>query len=95
VGDISLLNGKINLAIECFKKSEDLGSLLLIYSSLGLKKELIELGLMAEKLTRMNIAFVSYYLARDIEKCIEVLIKSERFPEAAIFAKTYAPSKVT
>jgi len=40
VGDLSLLSGKIEKAIECFKASEDLGSLLLIYSNLGWKQDL-------------------------------------------------------
>lgn len=31
----------------------------------------------------------------DLDKCIEVLIKSNRIPEAAIFAKTYCPSKIS
>jgi len=31
----------------------------------------------------------------DLQRCIEVLIKSKRIPEAAFFAKTYCPSKVT
>ena len=44
VGDVALLQGKIQLAIQCFKNCDDLGSLLLIYTSLGLKNELKELG---------------------------------------------------
>lgn len=95
VGDIALLNGKIELAIKCFNASEDLGSLLLIYSSLGLKNEMRELAVKAEDLMRMNIAFTCYYILSDLEKCIEVLIKSQRFTEAALFAKAYCPSKIT
>ena len=39
-GDLSLLFGRIDYAIECLKKSDDLGGLLLIYTSLGMKDNL-------------------------------------------------------
>ena len=45
VGDLALQTGKIFKAVDCFKNCDDLGSLLLIYTSLGLKKEIRELGL--------------------------------------------------
>lgn len=43
----------------------------------------------------MNIAFYAFFVCADLDKCIEVLIKSNRIPEAAFFAKTYCPSKIT
>ena len=67
----------------------------MIYSSLGLKKEMRKLAENAEEFTRMNIAFAAYFLLHDLEKCLDVLIKSHRFSEAAIFAKSYIPSKIT
>ena len=36
-GDLALLFGRIEQAIECLEKSDDLGGLLLIYTSLGMK----------------------------------------------------------
>jgi len=36
------------MAIECYKKSDDFSSLLLIYSSLGLKNKLLEIAEKAE-----------------------------------------------
>jgi coatomer subunit beta' len=48
VGDLALHNGQIPLAIECFKNCQDLGSLLMIYSSLGLKDQMRQLGELAE-----------------------------------------------
>lgn len=35
VGDVALFNGKISLATKCFQASNDFGSLLMIFSSLG------------------------------------------------------------
>jgi coatomer subunit beta' len=68
----------------------------------------------AEELTRINIAFSSYFLLvfiifkkklyepskypsankADLDKCIDVLVNCNRIPEAALFAKTYCPSKI-
>ena len=42
-----------------------------------------------------NISFLSYFLLGDLDKCIDILIKTDRIPEAAMFARTYAPSKIS
>lgn len=41
-----------------------------------------------------NIAFNCFFQTGDIASCIDVLIKTDRAPEAALFARTYAPSAV-
>lgn len=43
----------------------------------------------------MNIAFAAFFTLADLEGCMEVLIRSKRFPEAAFFAKTYCPSRIS
>ena len=43
----------------------------------------------------MNVAYQCYYLTNQPERCIQVLIKSKRFPEAALFARTYAPDHIS
>ena len=43
----------------------------------------------------MNIAFTCYFTISDLDKCIDILLKSSRFSEAAIFCKTYKPSRIT
>ena len=43
---------------------------------------------------KYNVAFEAYYLLAEPDNCIEVLIKSKRVAEAAIFAKAYAPSRL-
>jgi hypothetical protein len=40
IGDLSLKKGEIELAIECYIKIDDLNTLLMIYSSLSLPKQL-------------------------------------------------------
>ena len=40
------------------------------------------------------MAFEAYFLLSKVDNCIEVLIKSKRVAEAAIFARAYAPSRL-
>lgn len=41
----------------------------------------------AEAMEKYNTAFTSYFLLKNVNKCLEILIKSERLPEAAFFAR--------
>lgn len=41
---------------------------------------------------KTNVSFLSYFVLGDLEKCLEVLIETQRLPEAAFFARTYLPS---
>merc|ERR1712228_681401 len=43
---------------------------------------------------KANIAFVSNLLCGNVEACADLLIQSNRLPEAAFFARTYLPSRV-
>ncbi|CAD8136859.1 unnamed protein product [Paramecium octaurelia] len=95
VGDLALQQGKIKLAAQALEEADDFGGLLLIYSSIGLKTQLLQLGDKAFQQTKMNIAFSAYFLCANLDKCLEVLLKSNRLPEAAFFAKTYCPSKIS
>ena len=47
------------------------------------------------KLTKMNVAYMCYYLTNNANKCLDVLIKSKRFSEAALFARTYCSDRIT
>lgn len=42
-----------------------------------------------------NISFLTYFMLGDLDKCLEILVKTDRIPEAAFFARTYAPSRIT
>jgi hypothetical protein len=49
IGDLALRKGEVELAIECYKRIDDLNTLLMIYSSLQLPSQLSELGVRAEQ----------------------------------------------
>ena len=46
-----------------------------------------KLGSSAEEAGKNNVSFLSYFLLGDLEKCLEILIASNRIPEAAFFAR--------
>ena len=91
VGDIALLSGFFELAELCFKKSEDLNSLLLFYSSYGDQEGLTQLLDLAEQKGKYNIAFETAYLLALPDRCVKILMKSKRYAEAAMFTKSYIP----
>lgn len=41
-----------------------------------------------------NLAFATLFQLGDTKSCVDLLIKTQRIPEAAIFARTYAPRYV-
>merc|ERR1711871_14026 len=43
---------------------------------------------------RYNVAFIAYFITGKIEECIQLLIDTNRLPEAAFLARTYFPSKI-
>ena len=48
-----------------------------------------KLGSAAEDGGKNNVSFLSYFLLGDLEKCLEILITSNRVPEAAFFARCH------
>ena len=43
----------------------------------------------------MNVAYTCYYLTNNAPKCLDILIKSKRFSEPALFARTYLSERVS
>ena len=86
--------GNLELAQECLHNAEDFSGLLLLATSTGNRKMVEKLAQSSDNAGKNNISFLSYFLLSDIDKCLDILIKTDRIPEAAFFAMTYAPSKV-
>jgi coatomer subunit beta' len=53
-----------------------------------------KLAAAAEASGKNNVAFTSYLILGKVEKCLDILVNTERIPEAALFARTYLPSQV-
>jgi len=94
VGDIALMVGGFELAEKCFLKSQDYNSLLLFYSTYGDAEGLEKVVDEAEKAGKYNVAYEAAYLLGNPDRCVDILIKSNRVSEAAFFARAYAPSKL-
>lgn len=50
--------------------------------------------LRTEAAGKQNIAFVCHFLLGRLDACVDLLVGCGRLPEAAFFARTYAPSRV-
>jgi len=94
VGDIALLAGFFELTETCFKKAQDYNSLLMFYSSYGDEAGLKYLLDESEKEGKLNITYEVAYLLAMPEKCVDILIKSKRYAEAAMFARSYIPDQI-
>lgn len=49
---------------------------------------------MAEQKGQNNLAFATLLQLGDPNACVDLLVKTQRAPEAAMFARTYAPTRV-
>lgn len=94
MGDIALLSGFFELAETCFKKGKDFNSLLLFYSTYGDQEGLNFLLELAEAEGKYNVAYETAFLLALPERCARILLKSKRYAEAAMFAKSYYPSMI-
>lgn len=95
VGDAALNKWQWGLAEECMKRAFDFDSLLLFYQAAGNGSGLIELAQMAKEKGKNNVAFSAYLILGEVDKCLDVLIQTDRLPEAALMARSYAPSQMS
>ena len=94
LGDRALAAWHIALAEECFRRANDLSALLLVYTSTGDRQGLATLAKLAEARGANNIAFAARLSLGEAEPCVDLLLATDRAPEAAMFARTYAPRLV-
>lgn len=92
--DLALAKSDLVLAEECAIAAQDLSSLMLLYTATGNSKGLNKVSNLAEDDGRSNLAFLSSFVTGNIDKCVELLVGSNRSAEAAIFARTYCPSSI-
>jgi len=94
LGDLALMNGDIQLAETCAKRSHDLSGLMLLYSAVGYKQGMLELAAQSKEAGRLNVAFLGFFLTGRVEDALQLLIDANRIPEAGFFARTYLPSQI-
>ncbi|XP_048337202.1 coatomer subunit beta'-2 [Ziziphus jujuba] len=95
LGELAMSTGKLEMAEECLKYAMDLSGLLLLYSSLGDAEGIAKLATLAKEQGKNNVAFLCLFMLGRTEECLELLVESNRIPEAALMARSYLPSKVS
>ena len=83
------------MAEECLKKAGDLSGLLLLATAKGSAAGLGDLVEAAGAQNRQNVVFLCQLLLGNLSACVDLLLATGRIPEAAFFARTYLPSRMT
>ncbi|KAJ6814611.1 coatomer subunit beta'-1-like isoform X2 [Iris pallida] len=95
LGKLAMSTGKLDMAEECLSHAMDLSGLLLLYSATGDAEGITKLASLAKDQGKNNVAFLCLFLLGKLEDCLQLLVESNRIPEAALLARSYLPSKVS
>lgn len=95
LAEVATKQNKFDLVKECLERANDFGGLLLLATSSGDETMVQNLGELGAAQGKHNISFLSMFLLGDLERCLQILINTNRLPEAAFFARTYIPSKIS
>jgi coatomer subunit beta' len=93
LGDAALSVWRIELARDAYSRAGDLSALLLLLLSTGDRAGLADVATRAAKAGQNNLAFAALLQlgVEGRELATELLLGTGREPEAAMFARTYAP----
>ncbi|XP_022653578.1 coatomer subunit beta'-like [Varroa jacobsoni] len=92
LAELALVQSQFGLAQRCLHQAQDFPGMLLLATSAGDANTVQQLAKNAVPAGKYNVAFLSYFLLGEIEKALAILEETGRLPEAAFFAKCYAPS---
>ncbi|KAF7654081.1 hypothetical protein LDENG_00074710 [Lucifuga dentata] len=95
LAELATTKCQFSLAQECLHQAQDYGGLLLLATASGNVGMVGKLAEGAEKDGKTNVAFLTYFLQGKLDKCLELLIKTDRLPKAAFLARTYLPSHMS
>mmetsp|Transcript_21099 Transcript_21099/g.52325 ORF Transcript_21099/g.52325 Transcript_21099/m.52325 type:complete len:949 (+) Transcript_21099:80-2926(+) len=94
LSDAALKENNLELVEAASLASHDYSDLLLLYSAVGNLAGMERLAAAAAEYGKTNVAFVANLLTGNVEACAELLVSTKRLPEAAMFVRTYLPSKI-
>ncbi|XP_055370119.1 coatomer subunit beta'-like [Betta splendens] len=95
LAELATTKCQFSLAQKCLHQAQDYGGLLLLATASGNADMMGELAEGAERSGKTNVAFLTYFMQGRLDKCLELLIKTDRLPEAAFLSRTYLPSHVS
>lgn len=85
----------LQVAKDCLARAKDLSGLLLLHTATGSAAGMDMLVSAAQDQGKHNVQFLAAFLLGRLSDCVDLLISSGRIPEAAFFARTYLPSRVS
>jgi coatomer subunit beta' len=94
LSDAALKETNLELCEAASLASHDYSDLLLMYSATGNLAGMERLADLASKDGKTNVGFVSHFLTGNVEACADLLVSTKRLPEAAMFVRTYLPSRM-
>ncbi|KNE54788.1 hypothetical protein AMAG_00742 [Allomyces macrogynus ATCC 38327] len=94
LADAALAAWRFDVAEECLLRGDDLEGLLLLYLSSGNAAGLQRVADLAIKANKHNVAFSALLSLGRAAPVVDLLATTNRLPEAALMAKTYAPAKL-
>jgi coatomer subunit beta' len=94
LSDAALKDTNLELCEAASLASNDFSGLLLLYSATGNFTGMQRLAKLATAGGKTNVGFVANVVTGNLEACVDILIASKRFPEAAFFVRTYLPSRI-
>ncbi|PVU91568.1 hypothetical protein BB561_004341 [Smittium simulii] len=95
VADLALSMYRFDIAETGMKNSKDYNSLFILYTSSGNYEGVEKLAILAGKAGMHRLEFNCYLVTRQTQKSLDLLVKLGKLPEAALFARSYLPSKVS
>ncbi|UYV80691.1 COPB2 [Cordylochernes scorpioides] len=95
LGELALARCNFSLAQESLERAGDYGGLLLLASAMGSGELMDRYATMARQAGMLNVAFLALFVRGRTEEALQVLIDSNRLPEAAFFARTFLPSQIS
>ena len=87
LAELATSRADFDLAQQCLHEAQDHGGLLLLATAAGNADMVEKLGASSQESGKHNVSFLSYFLLGKLENCLEILISSNRIPEAAFFAR--------
>merc|ERR1712187_103539 len=79
---------------EAALKANDLSLLYLLCTSTNNENGLLKLYKLSIKGSKFNIAFNILFYLGDVRKCVDLLVETNKIPQAAMLARAYCPSKI-
>jgi len=94
LADLALIQCDFETVEEAALKASDLPLLYLLYTSTNNKNGLHKLYKLSIAGSKFNIAFNILFYLGDIRKCIDLLVETNKVPQAAMLSRAYCPSKI-